>query len=152
MIFDTGSDWLVVEDINCPTCVSTRFNKTTSTTFEVNSTASKALNYGSASLTGYTGNDTVGLDTSQTTAAPDFMFYLVTKQTGISASFDGIMGMSRNYKVGTYTPGPILHDYLYKAGEIQANILTFFLGDTTESSYCEIGGYTTTQFKSGESI
>jgi Eukaryotic aspartyl protease len=64
LIFDTGSDWLVVEDLNCATCESKRFNKTTSTTFEVNSTATKALNYGSASLKGYTGNDTVGLDST----------------------------------------------------------------------------------------
>ena len=97
VIFDTGSDWLVVEDTSCTTCVSTIFNKTKSTTFEVNSTTTRVLNYGSASFQGHTGNDTVGLDSSQNTAAPDFMFYLITKQTGISSNIDGIMGMARNY-------------------------------------------------------
>jgi hypothetical protein len=80
------------------------------------------------------------------------MFYLITKQTGISKTIDGIMGMARNYKVGTFTPGPILHDYLYDAGEISAKILAFYLGSVTDTSYCEIGGYTTTKFKAGQSI
>lgn len=76
LIFDTGSDWLVVEDQACTNCVSKRFNRSLSTTFQINSTASMQLKYGSASLTGFTGNDTVGLDAAQNTANVDFMFYL----------------------------------------------------------------------------
>ena len=81
------------------------------------------------------------------------MFYLITQQQGISSTFDGIIGMSRDNLL--YKNGPILYDYLYKAGTITDNIFAFYLGDANtvgDDSYCELGGYTTTKFKSGESI
>jgi phytepsin len=77
VIYDTGSDYLVVEDLNCPTCVSTRFVRSTSTTFVNNGTAT-TLNYGSASLAGFLGNDTVSIDQAQTVSATDFQFFLTT--------------------------------------------------------------------------
>ena len=39
VVFDTGSDWLVLEDLDCRTCYSTRYNTSASTTYEVASTA-----------------------------------------------------------------------------------------------------------------
>lgn len=62
------------------------------------------------------------------------------------------MGMARPFNVGNYVPGPIMHDYLFKASEISSRFLTFFMSDLTDNSYCEIGGYTTTIFKQGSSI
>ncbi len=64
LIFDTGSDWLVLLDKDCTNCVSTKFNSLNSTTFAVDSTTSKTLKYGSAQVTGYTGIDTTSLDSA----------------------------------------------------------------------------------------
>lgn len=85
VVFDTGSDWLVLEDKDCSNCLSTRFNSSTSTSFVVNDTTISSRKYGSASLTGFVGNDTVSLDPTATIKATTFPFFLAKTQTGISA-------------------------------------------------------------------
>jgi len=62
LIFDTGSSWLVVEDVKCKTCVSTRFNARASTSFRIVNETLLTLRYGRSQLEGYRGADTCGLD------------------------------------------------------------------------------------------
>jgi hypothetical protein len=150
MIFDTGSSWLVVEDETCTNCVSTLYNSSLSTTFKVNNATTTNVNYASAELRGFTGNDTIALDSS--IAVTDFLFFLTTDQQGISKIIDGIMGLGRNYKVGTGVPGPLIYNYLYDAGEISSKVFAFYMGNTSQASYFEIGGYTTAKFRPNSEI
>jgi Eukaryotic aspartyl protease len=102
---------MVIEDRTCTNCKSTLFYSNESSTYALNSTDSYAINYGSASLQGFSGNDTVSLDLAKTVQATAFTFYQITSQTGISSRFDGILGMCRN-GYGDAT-GPLLVESLF---------------------------------------
>lgn len=61
VVFDTGSDWLVVESGMCKTCLGNKFyHKGSSTHNFVDKDYNEHL-YGSAQLYGYDVKDTVGL-------------------------------------------------------------------------------------------
>lgn len=62
VVYDTGSDWLVVEDTACETCYGTNFNTTTSSTFNELSAEEEERLYGSAALKGVRVTDKVCLN------------------------------------------------------------------------------------------
>lgn len=116
LVFDTGSDWLVVEGHLCETCDTNDedliYDPSQSTeSAQVGLSESERL-YGSASLKGIEYTDTVCLDAS--TCAIDFEYFLITDQTGLIEPIDGIVGMSRNVIMEQVTPGPILVNELYQ--------------------------------------
>ena len=78
VIYDTGSDWLVVESSTCDNCAGDRYNINSSVqagTAKQISSENSERNYGSASLVGkeYTDTVCVQLDNCVT----DFRFLLV---------------------------------------------------------------------------
>lgn len=79
VIFDTGSDWLALEDPNCDNCMDTVFNYTTSTTFQINDTDSTTeLVYGSSDFLGYVGIDQVSFDGNADDTLQGFNFFMIT--------------------------------------------------------------------------
>lgn len=58
MIYDTGSDWLVLDTDNCYNCIQPVFNTANSTTFYMSTNQSMSnLAYGSANVYGYNVTD-----------------------------------------------------------------------------------------------
>ena len=58
VVFDTGSDWLILDTDQCYNCIEPVFNTSNSTTFNTsNSSSLISLTYGSASADGYNSTD-----------------------------------------------------------------------------------------------
>lgn len=75
MIFDTGSNWVWVDETFCVNCPNVpRFDSLSSTTYNENY-FSKSLYYGSGSVTGQNGFDTVCLTLD--TCVDNFSFVAV---------------------------------------------------------------------------
>jgi hypothetical protein len=95
LIYDTGSDWLIVDTDNCQSCNLPVFNTASSTTYTITNTTLSELNYGSASVKGYYATDLVSLDTADSTQVTGFEFFAMASQVGIDDTFDGILGLGR---------------------------------------------------------
>lgn len=94
VLFDTGSDWLVVEGRDCENCLGARYDPNTSTYFETVSQVSHSIEYGSFfSLRGKYVRDQVCLRSFSLCVDP-FEFFLVEDQKGIEKELDGILGMA----------------------------------------------------------
>ena len=93
VVFDTGSDWLVIESKDCYNCQGDGFDANNGSVRLSKSISER--NYGSASLSGYEIRDRVCL--SFDTCVYDFEFFLIQSQVGIREPIDGIMGLSLNY-------------------------------------------------------
>jgi len=94
VVYDTGSDWLVVQGTNCSNCKGDLFNATKSGVI-VNSTL-QVRKYGSAELDGYIFNDTVCLAKDLSSCVLKFPYFWVTQQVGLSPPIEGILGLSQN--------------------------------------------------------
>ncbi|XP_006882065.1 PREDICTED: gastricsin [Elephantulus edwardii] len=96
VLFDTGSSNLWVPSVYCQSqaCTShSRFNPSASSTYSTNG-QTFSLQYGSGSLTGFFGYDTM---TVQSIQVPNQEFGLSETEPGtnfVYAQFDGIMGMA----------------------------------------------------------
>jgi len=89
VVYDTGSDWLVVFGSNCTNCNGTTFDHmggvpTTSGVSE--------RHYGSASLTGREYRDEVCVDFR--TCVREFEYFSILTQKGLNPPIEGILGMS----------------------------------------------------------
>jgi hypothetical protein len=62
VVYDTGSDWLVIESSSCSSCLNSTFNQSLSKTWKNISKNMTEHLYGSASLYGYDCNDSVSID------------------------------------------------------------------------------------------
>lgn len=141
VVYDTGSDWLVVESSTCTTCLGTNYDITTSTdSVQVQATKSERL-YGSAALEGYEYTDTVCIKdaSNNSLCASAFEYFLIDKQTGLSSEIDGILGMSMGGTVTGYTTGPLLVDKLQDASELTLNLFSFYLDNINGTSYVDMG-------------
>ena len=61
IVFDTGSDWLVIESINCSNCEGENFDVDASKTFKARMQNIEQKKYGSATLDGAIAKDKVCL-------------------------------------------------------------------------------------------
>ena len=91
LVFDTGSDWLVVESNQCGNCEGNTFNTGMST--QVGDMMSERV-YGSARLEGIEFQDIVCIRFD--VCVPNFEYFGIFNQTGIKEPIDGILGLSRN--------------------------------------------------------
>jgi len=94
VVFDTGSDWMVVQGSTCVNCEGGVFNadasgKKTNTTLQNRA-------YGSANLTGYTYKDIACLTSTLASCVMNFEYFSVTHQDGLSPPIEGIVGLSQN--------------------------------------------------------
>ena len=76
VIYDTGFDYLVVEDSTCKSCLGQKFISSNSTTYAVHDESYLKINYNFTKLTGFLGKDTVSFDpTNNVVIANDAIFY-----------------------------------------------------------------------------
>lgn len=111
VIFDTGSDWLVVAASTCSCTGGRTFDQSSSTSYQILSDSSTNLKYGSADLYAYKSSDKVYLDQLQTKGIDAFEFMLVSSGTGIDP-FSGIIGFGRNYPLNGNAAGTLYYQYL----------------------------------------
>ena len=131
VVYDTGSDWLVVDGKTCRNCQGNVYDTATSTRSKNLGNPVSVRAYGSAILYGTEYSDLVCLNEFQG-CVNNFEYFLITaNQTGLREPFDGIVGLSRNIQPilapeGTEMEiGPILPDFLAKAGVISDNRFSF---------------------------
>lgn len=78
LIYDTGSDWLVIESAECRSCYGSNYNSTTSTSWKADKMSKRdRLRYGSAYIEGITGTDDVCLDSAQSNCVNKQEIFLV---------------------------------------------------------------------------
>ncbi|KAK2501819.1 hypothetical protein MC885_010231 [Smutsia gigantea] len=133
VLFDTGSSNLWVPSVYCQSEACTthsRFNPSQSSTFSTNS-QSFSLQYGSGSLTGFFGYDTL---TVQDIQVPNQEFGLSENEPGtnfVYAKFDGIMGMAYpSLAVGRATTA--LQGMLQE-GALNSPVFSFYLSNQQSS-------------------
>ena len=72
VVYDTGSDWLVIPDSNCASCDGTKHDNSDAV---VTDASQSERHYGSASLAGRTYKDKVCLTLESTSCVPDFEYF-----------------------------------------------------------------------------
>lgn len=97
VVYDTGSDWLVVEGADCDNCEGNKYNIEPSLDQGIAAATSNTVtqrSYGQATLWGKTYTDTVCILFSA--CVENFEFFYITNQEGIKEPIDGILGMARD--------------------------------------------------------
>ena len=77
VIYDTGSDWTVLESKYCSNCLMHTYDSKNSSTHSRVDMDYKEHLYGSAQLYGYDARDVISLDSNGTCAVHDFEFFEV---------------------------------------------------------------------------
>ncbi|KAG8511948.1 Gastricsin [Galemys pyrenaicus] len=135
VLFDTGSSNLWVPSVYCQTkaCTShSRFNPSTSSTYSTNG-QTFSLQYGSGSLTGFFGYDTL---TVQDIQVPHQEFGLSENEPGanfVYAEFDGIMGLA--YPALSAGGATTAMQGLLQEGALTSPIFSFYLSNQQSSQY-----------------
>lgn len=92
VVYDTGSDWLVIPDMNCQSCNG---NKHDNSNAEVVDEELSERLYGSAGLRGTTFKDKACLmSENEDSCVTDFEYFSFIDQYGIEPPIDGILGLS----------------------------------------------------------
>ena len=90
VLFDTGSDWLVIEDVNCENCEDNKYDAKQG---KKKSDELEERAYGTAWFKGYVYSDIVCIQLSA--CVSDFEYFAVTEQIGLREPIDGILGLTR---------------------------------------------------------
>ena len=138
VVFDTGSDWLVIEDNQCEECEGNTFNGNTGVRSGGRQTERV---YGNAWLRGVEYENTVCLLLSA--CVSDFEYFGIWEQRGISEPIDGILGLARGdyyFYLGDKTrqSGPLYIDAMFNEDLIDQKIFSFYLS-SKEKSYVDFG-------------
>jgi len=145
VVYDTGSDWLVVEGAVCTNCQGNTYDIQPSLDSGIAKQTGLETSdrlYGSASLKGKEYSDTVCILFSA--CVENFEFFYIEDQKGISEPIDGILGMSRD-KPFHIAPdsdkenGPLYVENLAKAGVIPENKFSFYFTEPGELSWVDLG-------------
>ena len=145
LVYDTGSDWMVVEGSECETCEGSNYNIELSLQTGIAEQLTEEVSereYGRASLKGKEYTDTVCILFS--TCVEHFEFFLIEEQVGLKEPIDGLMGMARNNKyhllpeVGDIV-GPLYVEALYENGLIPENKFSFFFTEAGYDSWVDFG-------------
>ena len=106
VIYDTGSDWLVLDTDFCGNCHDPVYDTRSSDDYNRVSRTKMYQEYGSASVEGYNATDSISVGGD--TYLGDFPWFALTKQIGIEEDFDGILGFSRQSTDSWWEHGPLL--------------------------------------------
>ena len=144
VIYDTGSDWVVVEGKNCTNCQGDVYNSTASSIQSKQvGTSISSRTYGNFLLYGTEFLDRVCINYLKGCVENFQYFQITANQTGLSEPFDGILGMARNkpFLLGNSTNavGPLFVDALANAKVISDNRFSFSLGYVNGSTFVDFG-------------
>jgi hypothetical protein len=111
VIFDTGSNKLIILDSSCTSCTKGTFDTTTSTSY-VSSTVYDTISYLDGSyIRGYKVTDTLSVDSAGTYEVNNFNFLLSLQQKGFN-DLGGLIGLTRS----NYVEYDMFYDLLYTNG------------------------------------
>ena len=139
MIYDTGSDWLVLDTDFCRNCHDPVYDTRSSSDYKRVSRSKMYQEYGSASIEGYNVTDSISVGGE--TYLPDFPWFALTKQIGIEENFDGILGFSRQSTDYWWEHGPLLAEQLTINNQISEETVSFLLASERYNSFCDYGKY-----------
>jgi hypothetical protein len=128
VVFDTGSDWVVIKSDQCESCVGDRYDLSSSVI--VNDEIS-TRQYGSAFFKGKEYKDTVCILLSA--CAFNFEYFAIFEERGFShKSIDGILGLGRSNSIFMDSPdglresGPLFLAGLVDQGIIDEMTVSFY--------------------------
>uniref|UniRef100_A0A8C5SP02 Peptidase A1 domain-containing protein n=1 Tax=Laticauda laticaudata TaxID=8630 RepID=A0A8C5SP02_LATLA len=140
VVFDTGSSNLWVPSVFCksPACKNhQRFNPNLSFTFK-KTRQSMAIWYGTGSMKGMLGYDTVQVSSYSDTNQPFGLSFEEPGSIFTYAKFDGILGLAYpTISVDQATP---VFDNLMKEGLVQQDLFSFYLSRKETGSMITFGG------------
>lgn len=136
VVYDTGSDWLVVGNAEeCVTCDSTPYDTSDVISFEPVEDSDMELTYGSAYVMGFVATDNV-CSRENAKSCANMEFLSATYVEGLDG-IDGIAGMSTG--LSEWSEGPRFIEELYNANKINAPVFGFYLAGPDEQSYLDVG-------------
>lgn len=141
VVYDTGSDWLVIPDSECSQCDGNKHDNSQAT--PIDSVESDRL-YGSAALRGRTYSDKTCLTTQESSCVDNYEYFAFHEQTGINDPIEGILGMCLGHQMLLASQpievGPLYVDALQKDGKIDVAEFSFAMnGMDTDESLLDIG-------------
>ena len=139
VVFDTGSDWLVIEADNCGTCTGNTYNADQSGV--QTGTGISERSYGAAYLEGTEYKDTVCCLLSA--CVSNFEYFAIYNQVGLQEPIDGILGLARGgsyFYLGDLTrnPGPLYIDGMIRSNLISDRKFSFYF-TLSGNSYVDFG-------------
>ena len=145
IVYDTGSDWLVVEGSTCKNCDGNTYDIQPSLDAGdavALADVSSERNYGSAQFVGREYSDTVCILFSA--CVENFEFFHIESQKGLSEPIDGIMGMARNNPfhiapLNDSQAGPLYVEKLKENGIIDENMYSFYYTEAGSLSWVDLG-------------
>lgn len=144
VIFDTGSSNLWVPSSKCLFCFHRKFDGSKSSTYRYNGT-SFSITYGSGSLSGYLGQDSLGIGDI---TVRDQVFGEATAEPGITfvlGKFDGILGLGWP-SIAVKGVIPPMQNMLAQ-NLVDRGVFSFYLpSDTKEKGELDIGGIDVSKF------
>ncbi|KAM9326654.1 pepsin A-like [Gastrophryne carolinensis] len=149
VIFDTGSANLWVPSVYCSSAACTNhpmFNPQQSSTFQVSNTP-LSIQYGSGSMTGTVGYDTVQVGNIQITNQAFGLSLTEPGPTFYHAPFDGILGLAYP-SIACALVMPVF-DNMWKQGLIPQDLFSFYLSSQEESGSFVLFGGTDSSYWSG---
>ena len=141
VLFDTGSDWVVVEDVDCLTCEGNKYDARQG---EKISDEPTERAYGGVFFEGYVYSDTICIQLSA--CVQDFEYFAIAQQQGLREPIDGIMGLARN-SVTTFQRGeatvesPKSYVTAMKESDLINTEAFSFYFNNLASSYVDFGQY-----------
>ena len=155
VLLDSGSDWFWVTADECKECGGVmRYNRNSSSTYELIDKDGVKIDYGSGSLGGDLIQETICLSTARacegnfcrSTCANDMNIVAVNYQDeGLqSLMSDGLVGLAPR-KIGDERPDLFI-EKAYEQGEISNRVYSLAFAGDFEDSYVTFGGYDTSEF------
>jgi hypothetical protein len=145
--YDTGSDWTTFDSDLCSNCQSPFFATKSSTTYKNVSSTIYALNYNGLSLKGVVARDNLGLLSTGTFTTNNFTFFAMTNQTGMTTTYDGILGLSRPFYSVNFTTGPLFNQQLKNTSMITQDVFSLYVSPST--SYINFGAVNGSAIRNG---
>ena len=157
VVYDTGSDWLCVESIDCKNGRAQKFNYNDSKSLVRLESEESRREYGSAVLNGVEVKDITCLapyssaEISGGSAAlckPDFEWFMVSSERGLNDDYAGVIGLARSkFKPGEgeRDEGPLLVKEMADDGVLDANVFAIYMTSKEEeekqglSSFIDFG-------------
>lgn len=156
VVYDTGSDWLVVEGVSCSNCQGNTYDPSWSNDSVKVDQVTTRREYGSASLSGNVYQDTVCILLS--TCVSDYEYFLISSQKGIQEPIDGILGLSRDANLILAEPGTEQNKAdLYVRAMVRQGLITeptfsFFFQRKGYVSYMDFGPAQTANMRDPEML
>merc|ERR1712013_183028 len=140
VLFDTGSDWVVIEDVNCETCEGNKYDA------KQGQKISKDISeraYGTVFFKGHVYSDTICIQLSA--CVSDFEYFAIEEQVGLREPIDGILGLARGLNTFQLGEASVNTTKSYvtamkEEGLIDKETFSFYFNNL-DSSYVDFGQY-----------